>query len=317
MSSLGAAVVNNLFAIGREKYAREENYKYGEQAANAADERTRALYRDLYSPQAQMQQLKEAGLSPSIYASGGLAGQSGHSGAQGTGASGISPDVYGIDPLADSQIKLNNAQAANVNENTVEKELENEIKKLTNETFKNEWDLMNLTFGGNYNPETGKNDFESWEDIADSCESYEQFKNKMQNEDKFKYNDKLKMFINSQRGEQFLQTIWKQNKEFDKDITNIINEQAKSELELGITKLLNNNDFISKSAQAKKEEIENIVNNLKLDNKERESLNNLVEKVCGEGDNIGLALLVILRNLLNSNAAKNAAGTIAGVAKFL
>ena len=59
-------------------------YQMGEHAADNADARTRMLYNDLYSPQAQMDQLKQAGLSPSIYASGGIAGKSGVSGEMGT-----------------------------------------------------------------------------------------------------------------------------------------------------------------------------------------------------------------------------------------
>lgn len=90
---------NNEYAAKREKEARAENYQYGELAAGNADRRTRNLYNDLYSPKAQMEQLKAAGLSPSIYASGGMAGKSGQSGAMGSGASGISPNVFGADPI--------------------------------------------------------------------------------------------------------------------------------------------------------------------------------------------------------------------------
>lgn len=107
--------LNNLFAVEREDHAREQNHKYNEQSANNSDKRTRQLYEDLYSSKAQMEQLKEAGLSPSIFASGGLAGSSGQSGAQGSGAHGIGPNVFGVDPLAASQIQLNQAQARNLN----------------------------------------------------------------------------------------------------------------------------------------------------------------------------------------------------------
>lgn len=109
------SLINNKLAEKREKAARKDNYLYGEQAADAADARTRALYNDLYSPQAQMQQIKDAGLSPSIYASGGIAGKSGAGGAMGTGASGISPNTFGINPVDFSQMQLNRAQARKLN----------------------------------------------------------------------------------------------------------------------------------------------------------------------------------------------------------
>lgn len=129
------SMYNNKQAEKREKTAREENYRYGEMAADAADARTRGLYNDLYSISAQMQQAKDAGLSPSVYASGGLNGMSGH-GAQGNGASGVSPTVYGVNPIDVSQIKLNNAQArklnadATVQEETGIEKANAEIKKL-------------------------------------------------------------------------------------------------------------------------------------------------------------------------------------------
>lgn len=110
---------NNKQAAQREKNARHENYTYGELAAKTADQRTRSLYNDLYSPEAQMQQLKEAGLSPSIYASGGMAGKSGVSGAQGTGTSGISPQVFAADPISAA---MQVAQIGNIKADTKLKE---------------------------------------------------------------------------------------------------------------------------------------------------------------------------------------------------
>lgn len=137
------SMYNNKQAEKREATARAENYRYGEMAADAADARTRGLYNDLYSISAQMQQAKDAGLSPSVYASGGLNGMSGH-GAQGTGASGVNPTVYGVNPIDVSQIRLNNAQArklnadATVQEETGIEKANAEIKKLYADTLSTE-----------------------------------------------------------------------------------------------------------------------------------------------------------------------------------
>lgn len=137
------SMYNNKQAEKREKTAREENFKYGEMAADAADERARSQYNDLYSIKAQMQLAREAGLSPSVYASGGLNGMAGH-GAQGTGASGVSPSVFGVNPIDVSQIKLNNAQARKLNaEATIQEETgiekaNAEIKKMYADTLSTE-----------------------------------------------------------------------------------------------------------------------------------------------------------------------------------
>lgn len=137
------SMYNNKQAEKREAAARAENYKFGEMAADAADARSRALYNDLYSISAQMQQAKDAGLSPSVYASGGLNSISGH-GAQGTGASGVNPTVYGVNPIDISQIRLNNAQArklnadATVQEETGIEKANAEIKKLYADTLSSE-----------------------------------------------------------------------------------------------------------------------------------------------------------------------------------
>lgn len=55
--------------------SQERSYRLNERSANNADARTRALYHDLSSPAAQVNQLKQAGLSPALlYAKGGVGG---------------------------------------------------------------------------------------------------------------------------------------------------------------------------------------------------------------------------------------------------
>lgn len=113
-----SSYLSNKWARENAEHDREENYRYNEMSADAADARTRALYTDLYSPKAQLQQLKDAGLSPSVFYANGAGGISGQSGAQGEGASGVRQDTFGIPnitPLDMSQIELNKAQARNLN----------------------------------------------------------------------------------------------------------------------------------------------------------------------------------------------------------
>lgn len=69
------------------------NFRYNEMSANAADKRTRNLYKDLYSPEAQLKMLKEAGLSPGLMYAGQGVGGATPQGAQGNGASGQIPQL--------------------------------------------------------------------------------------------------------------------------------------------------------------------------------------------------------------------------------
>lgn len=125
--NVGMTAFNNSLAKKREKQARQENYIYNELSAQSADRRTRNLYMDLYSPQAQMEQIKEAGLSPSVYF-GDVAGMSGQTGAQGAGASGISPQTFGLydTMLTAAQTELLRAQADKTREETKTERGEND-----------------------------------------------------------------------------------------------------------------------------------------------------------------------------------------------
>lgn len=54
------SVIGNAMAAKREAQARKENYEYGELAAQNADARQRAQFKDLYSAGAQLNQLKRS-----------------------------------------------------------------------------------------------------------------------------------------------------------------------------------------------------------------------------------------------------------------
>ena len=82
MEAVGS-VINNL----NNELQMERTFGYNERAAKNSDARTRALFTDLYSPEAKVQQLKDAGLSVGMmYGQGGVSGTSSTQGAQGAGA---------------------------------------------------------------------------------------------------------------------------------------------------------------------------------------------------------------------------------------
>lgn len=77
------SLINNL----SNELQMERTFGFNERAAKNADTRTRALFTDLYSPEAKVKQLKKAGLSVGMmYGQGGASGTSSTQGAQGAGA---------------------------------------------------------------------------------------------------------------------------------------------------------------------------------------------------------------------------------------
>lgn len=122
-SNIANTLINQAFA----EHNRKKNFIWNEKAADAADQRQRKQYEDLYSPQAQLEQYQAAGLSPSLMMSGGQSavGQSSAAGNQSAGIQGPYPGGQLIDPLAA-------AQMANIMANT--KKTEAETAKIGAET---------------------------------------------------------------------------------------------------------------------------------------------------------------------------------------
>lgn len=121
----GAEIANSLINQAFAEKNRERNYYWNEKAADSADQRQRAQYHDLYSPQAQLEQYAAAGLSPSMMMSGGQSAVGGTpQGAQG-GISGPYPSGKVIDPITMAQIaniqadtKVKEQQAINIGADT-------------------------------------------------------------------------------------------------------------------------------------------------------------------------------------------------------
>lgn len=112
------------------KKARAENYTYNEKAADNADARQRKQFEDMYSLPAQMQQIHESGLSPSIMAGGNMPSTQGATGAHGGGAAGLmGPYMSSFDAGVAADIELKQAQAAKLREETKTEAGDNERGK--------------------------------------------------------------------------------------------------------------------------------------------------------------------------------------------
>lgn len=89
---------------------------YNREEAEKADARTRALYNDLYSPAAKAEQLRNAGLSVGLmYGTGGTGGTSSTQGAQASSINPIAARAAQVDPMALSQMQVNDATANKLN----------------------------------------------------------------------------------------------------------------------------------------------------------------------------------------------------------
>ena len=89
--NLANTAFSNILNENAADRARAENFKYNEMAADAADKRQRQQFWDLYSIGSQMQQIKNAGLSPSLMYGGTPSPGGSASGAQGAGGGNIMP----------------------------------------------------------------------------------------------------------------------------------------------------------------------------------------------------------------------------------
>lgn len=150
LGSLGAALIGAATTAGTaaanygsSKQARRENFEYNELAAANAASRQKAYtdylqklkyqqYYDLESPEAIIEQLKNAGLSPSIYANGavggGISGVSAANAPQGAGTAGQGAiPITPINPVAFSDM------ASGIESMARAKLVEEEAKRLRGE----------------------------------------------------------------------------------------------------------------------------------------------------------------------------------------
>lgn len=113
----GLGLISGGINYGINQSLMKYSYDLNEAAAKNADKRQRALYNDFMSPSARIRMLKEAGLSPSLYADGAGAGSMGMTqGAQGAGAGSAVGTMFETANMAEimkiqSEARLNNAEA--------------------------------------------------------------------------------------------------------------------------------------------------------------------------------------------------------------
>lgn len=112
-------LISGALNYGANAASQRQSYELNEKAAQNADQRTRQLFHDLYSPQAQVGQLQDAGLSTGLmYAKGGVGG-SGQAGAQAAPAQSQVGNLFDL-----MNARLVEAQIKNVEADTNKKNVE-------------------------------------------------------------------------------------------------------------------------------------------------------------------------------------------------
>lgn len=122
--------LNGAIANFWDKKADARHFEYNEKAADNADARQRAQYKDMYSPEAMLQQYAAAGLSPSMMMSGGAPAVGGTAsgpqgqGTMGGGLSGVHFGTQPANPLFMAELDLKKAQAENLRSDSALKDVE-------------------------------------------------------------------------------------------------------------------------------------------------------------------------------------------------
>lgn len=149
LSGIGGGIISNALnnqnnlAITQQTNAtnmaiNEAQIAYAQQAAEDADTRTRNLFNDLYSPNARVQQLKDAGLSVGL--------MYGQSGIGGSGAAGAQANTPSMIPAQSTQMSpLLSAELAAMLANTAKTQAETENINAKTQTEKANLPLIEQT----------------------------------------------------------------------------------------------------------------------------------------------------------------------------
>lgn len=313
IGSMATAGINNAWASERAERDRAENYRYGEMTADNADARTRALYRDFYSPQALMQQYKEAGLSPSLMF-GGTPGQGGTSGAQGTGASGISTPYMPVSMLEAAQIAKTMAETKNIKANTANTEKDTELKELQRQynTIANQLFGADATLLGLYLTDENGQSVGSITDLANNSDTWDIFKENLM---KYVSEDK-KALINTEKGQQFLRQIYTASKQVGRDIAVFKHEEVNARFMQQVLQALKDHNFAEMNAEQIVSTLKTTIDINDLTQQQKEAWQRLLkgmEKIGGEGfKNANLVMMMLMQQFMGT--ALQAVGTGARLA---
>lgn len=271
---------NNKWAKEREQLARAENYRYGEMAADEADARTRALYNDLYSPQALADQYKEAGLSPGLMF-GGTPGQGGMSGAQGTGAAGL-PSTYMPISLLEgvqaanilAQTEKIKAETKNINKDTDLKLLEQQYNSWRNQEKNIQYSLTNLWVS-----DVASGEKTSFYEIANNSNSYEEYIEKCRAALKKGDMTHELMLTGTEEGQKTMREIWMTSNRYETEIATLSEEGVSAKFQQNVLNCLEKEGFIKQNAETVLSQLKAAAADADLTEKQKDAWNRVLERM--------------------------------------
>lgn len=303
--NLGSNVIggafNGLSSVLLGKYNASLNYKYGEMAAEQADKRQRALYEDYLSPAARIMQLKEAGLSPSLFADGAGGGSMGlEQGAQGTGASGmglptgvISPESLAQIELLKSQTRKNDAQTQNLDKDTDLKVLQENLEKMKNTRYKN---VYNITMSAMQKDGKQMSMFE----FAREFNNYEKFAEHVRSAMTLAGDNEGLNSINSEDGQQTLRQVFLSAHSFNSELAAFKANKVNADFATRVTNAMNTEEFAKANADAALKSLQAAAATSALTESQRNAWNDVIERL--KKWNATAADIVIVVSMILNNA---------------
>lgn len=296
---LATNLYNNYYAQQRAEQDRLQNFIYGERAAQNADMRTRALYNDFYSPQAMLNQYKKAGLSPSIMY-GGMPGQGGMSGAQGTGSGAMQTPYMPISLLEGAEIanlqaqtQKTKAETKQVQVDTERQNIAKQIEELQAGQYQNEWNIINSTW-----IEDGKQ--KSIFEAARDHYTYESFMEWCRDG---KTAESIKNATSTEAGQRILRNIYLAANHFHRDIMVLSAESVSASFQQSVISAMDNEEFAKLNSQAAIKYLKQNIETAELNTTQKEAWNNLINSL-GKKGSTTRDIIVVLGMILN-NAMSN------------
>lgn len=295
--------INNYLSRQQSDYDRQENYRLNELAAGAADQRTRALYNDFYSPSALMKQYKEAGLSPSLLF-GGTPGQGGTSGTQGGGPGGPQSAYMPLSLMEAAQVANINAQTQKTKEETKNIAEDTNLKLLQEEwnTMLNQEKSIEFKLTTTYVTNTDGTTTSMFE-LAQNCYDYDKFIEEARRLAKNSNDKQAELMLGTEAGQKTMRQIYMNSNRFERDIKVLSQEGVNAEFQQAIIKKMEQEGFAEQNARTAIAELKSIEETAKLTTEQKEAWNNIIERL--QKTNSTTADIIIIASMILNQAASH------------
>lgn len=304
----GAAINAGLGALSNAQshYYTTQNmynsYELNEQAAQNADIRQRAQYRDIYSPQALLEQYKMAGLSPSLMF-GGTPGQGSANGAQG----GVGTPSTPYSPISmlegaqlaaiQAQTEKTKAETANINKDTDIKALQEQWQEMANSQYKTEFTLLNAGY------QMPDGSIKSYYDIAGDYDNFNKYINACREAAIQAGDQGVVQTLASEQGLRTMRSIYIARREFAHDISVLSSNKVSADFQKSVLNAMNEEDFPEWNAKAALAYLQQNVEAAKLDKAQKEAWNNLIDTL--KAKNSKMADIAIVLGMVVNQALTN------------